>query len=71
MRIKDWNPEETKERCGLILNSGKAVEITNIAPEPEQSYEMDPKEVLPYLTGDDKVVGTWHTHPQSSPQLSA
>jgi proteasome lid subunit RPN8/RPN11 len=60
---------DTQERCGLVLRDGSTVEITNVAKDPVISFEMDPVEVLPYLT-EDQVAGTWHTHPQSDPHLS-
>lgn len=60
---------DTKERCGLVLDSGEAVELSNIAHDPLISYEMDPTEVLPYLTRNN-VAGTWHTHPHSPPHFS-
>lgn len=60
-------PDETKERCGLILKDDTIVEVNNVALVPEQSYEMDPIAVLHYLP---YVRGTWHTHPTGTPVLS-
>jgi proteasome lid subunit RPN8/RPN11 len=62
-------PNDREERCGLVLSDGTTVEIPNIANNPVTSYEMDPEKALPYLTAGS-VVGTWHTHPASSPDLS-
>lgn len=60
-------PNETVERCGLILRDGSIVEVQNVAQHPEQSFEMDPVAVLPHLKD---AVSTWHTHPDSGPVLS-
>lgn len=62
-------PGDTVERCGLILKRGKTVEITNVAAEPETSFEMSPDEIFPYVKKGN-IIGTWHTHPQSDPNLS-
>lgn len=62
-------PNETEERCGLILTDDTIVEVKNIANDVVMGYLMDPTEVLPYLT-EGKIKGTWHTHPTSSPDLS-
>lgn len=60
-------PDDTVERCGLILKNGDVIEVPNIATDPVNSYEMDPVEVLKYL---DQVEATWHTHPTSNAVLS-
>lgn len=60
-------PGETAERCGLILSNGDVIEIANVAPDPTLSYEMDSASVLKWL---EDTVGTWHTHPDTDPNLS-
>lgn len=60
-------PHDTEERCGVVLKDGSVVEVKNIAEDPTNSYRMDTAEVLPLL---EDVVGTWHTHPDSDPNLS-
>lgn len=60
---------DTEERCGVILKDGKIVEIPNVAKDKENSYLMDNDQVLPFIK-NDKVAATWHTHPQSDPNLS-
>jgi proteasome lid subunit RPN8/RPN11 len=62
-------PTDTEERCGLLLAGNSLVEVKNIANDPVMGYLMDPEEVLPYLT-NSMIVGTWHTHPNGSAQLS-
>jgi proteasome lid subunit RPN8/RPN11 len=60
-------PGDVEERCGLLLDDDTVVEVKNIAEDPVNSYKMDPLSVLPLL---DRVRGTWHTHPDSDPNLS-
>lgn len=61
------DPSDPKERCGLVMADGTIAEITNIHPEPEQGFHMNPAELV--LLVDD-AVATWHTHPSSDPALS-
>jgi len=58
---------DTEERCGLIMTDGKPLELKNVAEEPKNGFEMDPEQVLAHI-GD--AIGTWHTHPHSTPNLS-
>ena len=60
---------DINERCGLILKNGEIVELNNLADTPNLSFEMDLEAALPYLD-DDSVAATWHTHPDSDPNLS-
>lgn len=60
-------PTDTEERCGLVLKNGTIVEIENVADDKTNSYRMNPKGVLPFL---DQLAETWHTHPDSDPNLS-
>ena len=53
------------ERCGIILDSGEAVEVKNIHPDPENCFQIAVEE----LDRND-VVGTFHTHPSTGPNLS-
>lgn len=62
-------PTDTQERCGLILNGNKVVEIKNVADNPVIGYVMNPTEVLEHLTTGN-VTGTWHTHPNGTATLS-
>lgn len=51
------------------MKDGTIVELENVAEDKENSYEMAPESVLPFLeTGE--VVSTWHTHPNGDPNLS-
>ena len=60
-------PGDTEERCGLILTDESIVEIENVAEDKVNSYRMNPVGVLPFV---DNLAGTWHTHPDSDPNLS-
>lgn len=62
-------PDDTEERCGLILDDGTIVEIENIAEDKTKSFEMNPNAVVGVLS-TRVVTGTWHTHPNESPNLS-
>jgi len=64
-----YKPDDTEERCGLILKDGSIVEIENIAEEKTDGYDMNPAAVLPFLEAD-LIAGTWHTHPGGDPNLS-
>lgn len=62
-------PNDLHERCGVVLEDGTILELTNIAEEPAGSFEIDPTELLEQLeTG--RVKATWHTHIDSGPNLS-
>lgn len=62
-------PDDTKERCGLILKDGSIVEIENVHEKPEEGYLMRSDAVIPFIS-NDMVSGTWHTHPGGDPTLS-
>lgn len=64
-----YSPNDLEERCGLILKDGTIVEIRNVHAEPEKGFKMAPTEFFRYIKSK-KVTGTWHTHPQSDPNLS-
>lgn len=58
---------DTDERCGFVLKSGEIVEIANVAKDPTNGFEMDPVAALAHL---DEAAATWHTHPDTDPNLS-
>lgn len=56
------------ERGGLILAGNKLHEFENFSENPEEGF-------LPQLTVDDlplldAAIGTWHTHPDATANLS-
>ena len=65
--ISQLSDDDVDERCGLVLRNEEVISITNIAEDPQQGYRMDMTEVLPHM---EDITGTWHTHPNSSPELS-
>lgn len=60
-------PDDKDERCGLILKDGTVVELENVHEAPREGYRMRPSDALPHL---ENLAGTWHTHPDSDPNLS-
>lgn len=64
---KFLTPEDNQERCGLILGNGRAIEVKNIAPEPANSFEIAPEQMI---KPGRRVTGTWHTHPGGKANLS-
>lgn len=60
-------PGEELERCGLVMKTGEVLELHNISEDPKTSFRMDPKALIKHA---DDAVATWHTHPDSDPNLS-
>ena len=58
--------EPGPERGGVVLNDGTVVELTNHGDQ-EDVCVLDPMELLPV---EDRMVATWHTHPNSTAALS-
>ena len=58
--------EGEEERCGVVVN-GEIIELVNIHPEPKEGFEIDPSDILRYITDMEAV---WHTHPGASSVLS-
>ena len=57
----------TNERCGLVLKRGKLVEVHNAHPNPDKGFVISAGAMHEH---GDKVIGTWHTHPDASAALS-
>jgi proteasome lid subunit RPN8/RPN11 len=64
---KFLDPSDTKERCGLILKGNRVIETKNIAENPVTGFEIDAADLI---ANEDKLIGTWHTHPNMSSVLS-
>lgn len=60
--------EGEEERVGFILQDGSVIECQNIAPNPKEAFQVSGEEIMKWL---DSVVATWHTHPNSTYNLSA
>lgn len=64
-------PEGSPERCGLVLKTGRIVEVSNVAENPVTGFRMNSPEVLNYLQKKRATpVATWHTHPGADPNFS-
>ena len=55
------------ERCGFILQGGQVVEVRNTHENPNLGFRMAEADMKMY---EDRIITTWHTHPQSGPNLS-
>jgi len=64
------DPSDTFERGGLILKDGTVIEIDNdhVEEERDKAYVPDYAQLLPHI---DNAIGTWHTHPGETSNLSA
>jgi proteasome lid subunit RPN8/RPN11 len=59
--------DDTDERCGLVLKSGRIIEVENKHPHPHAAFMISVKHLQKYKKS---VVATWHTHPKSTAALS-
>lgn len=57
-----------RERCGFILPSGELIEVQNIAINPAEAFCVSASDLEVY---EPLAVGTFHTHPSESSNLSA
>jgi proteasome lid subunit RPN8/RPN11 len=63
--------EGTPERCGLVLRTGRIVELNNVAEDPVTGFRMDPTKVVTFLSKKRaSPIATWHTHPGGDPNFS-
>jgi proteasome lid subunit RPN8/RPN11 len=65
--LEFYNPEDKKERCGLILKKNRVIEVVNSHPDPEHGFEISPDSIIRH---EDQLQGTWHTHPGGAATLS-
>ena len=65
--LKKFYSAEGPERVGLILKSGKAIELENVAPDPQVGSTISLDDLVRY---EDEAVATWHTHPSAPSNLS-
>lgn len=56
------------ERGGLIQSDGSILELENIAENPEHGFAADSMSLIEHL---DDAIGTWHTHPGQTANLSS
>lgn len=71
--------DAAREVCGFVLGAGRTsgpelVAARNVAPEPERSFRVDPRDVLAVLRRADRegreVLALYHSHPTGGSQLS-
>ena len=65
--LKKYSPQGP-ERGGFILPGGQLVEFKNVSDEPELGFAPDLIDAIPHA---NDAVGTWHTHPGGTANLSA
>ena len=62
-----------KEACGLLFGAGsmvaEIVSVRNVAVGMAE-FVMDPDELFALLSRRDDVLGSWHSHPTSTAELS-
>ena len=58
---------DTEERCGLILKGNKILELDNVAEDKVKGFEIPPEALVEH---EDNLIGTWHTHPGETGNLS-
>ncbi len=64
-KLSKFHSPDGPERCGVILSTGDVLELENVHPEPQDSFAILESELL-----REGVVGTWHTHPRTGPNLT-
>ncbi len=53
------------ERCGVVYASGEVKELVNLHPDPRDNFMILEEELI-----QPEVIGTFHTHPRSGPNLT-
>lgn len=56
------------ERGGVVLPGGRLLEFPNVSPEPGAGFQ--PQLTTETVLSLNDAVGTWHTHPDASANLS-
>jgi proteasome lid subunit RPN8/RPN11 len=67
------------EVCGLLFGDmGRIVAaepVANVSPQPEDSFEVDPRALIAALRdergGGPRLIGHYHSHPNGRPEPSA
>lgn len=65
--LSKLEPGALEERCGLVMADGSVIDVTNVSGTPELGFRMDAQELLDNV---DRAISTWHTHPDTDPNLS-
>ena len=56
-----------REQAGFILKNGEIVEVENVCHDPENGFDVRPRDILRYAS---EAQATWHTHPNGKANLS-
>lgn len=64
---KLFDPKEPEEKCGVILDDKTVIPVKNMHTNPESGFIIDAQELVRY---EDRLWGTWHTHPATGANLS-
>lgn len=59
---------EQQERCGFVTKWGRVIEVDNVSPSPTTQFKISPTDIIHW--SKKGAVATWHTHPNSDPNLS-
>lgn len=63
----NYDKADKLERCGLVLKDGTIIEVENKHEEPTNGFRMPVAELVKH---EDNLLGTWHTHPMDTANLS-
>lgn len=66
--MNEYYADTGPERVGIVLKDGTRVELENVSENPEQGFLISDDDLL--RLDDPDVVGTWHTHPGVTGNLS-
>jgi proteasome lid subunit RPN8/RPN11 len=67
MPLLDFYTQHGNERVGFILGTGEIIEVQNVSASPRDSFVVRPEDILRY---EDKISATFHTHPDTTSNLS-
>lgn len=66
--LSEYYADTGPERVGFVLQDGTVVEVENVCHDPENGFEVNPRDLVDY---EDDLWATWHTHPGSDANLSS
>lgn len=66
-KLLDFYKEDGQERVGFVLLDNSVIEVQNTHPNPDNHFDVSAADLIEY---EDKIAGTWHTHPGKNSNLS-
>jgi proteasome lid subunit RPN8/RPN11 len=60
-------PEDTEEKCGLVLKDGTVLDVINHHSNPAIGFHICADDLFAH---EENLAGTWHTHPNDTANLS-